>query len=242
VNVYGWELSQFNENAAGDSINIGDDPSRAELELQHMLSEWPSQPDPTGSQTFEQIHNFFSHNELHGFSGAITGDAPRTCDPVGNDGGSPGVSLIHTAAKRGHVNIVRLLLEHDANYDIRDEDGLTPLIHATIGGCEEVTGLLLSHGASIRLTDEHNRSALHWAVIHRHDRLLKLLLKHCTGDRSVVDCLTIEGKTPLQIAVDTDFEAAVELLLNSGADVQHMVRKSRNVGIDSYTTDGAKKD
>ena len=239
---HSWELPWLNGNVFADAMNFGIDSGTAGAELRQMPDTWALQREVHESQTVEQIlKRCTSHDESH-LTSAIDGDALRICDPVSNDLSSPGVSPLHTAAKRGHVNIVRLLLEHDADCNVQDDDSLTPLMHAIIGGYEEVVGLLLSHGAGVQFADYHNRSALHLAVIHRRDRLLKMLLRHCRGDRAVIDGLTREGKTPLHIAVDTDFEAAVEMLLNSGADAQHKAPKSESVDIYSQEIDGTVAD
>ena len=121
----------------------------------------------------------FTYDESYLSSGDINGDTPRLFDPVKNDLCSPRISPLHTAAKRGHVKIVRLLVEHDADCNIQDDDGQTPLIHATVGGYEEVAGLLLSYGASVQIADHRSRSALHWALMGRRDRLLRNFQSVC---------------------------------------------------------------
>ncbi|MCJ1439307.1 hypothetical protein MMC27_008699 [Xylographa pallens] len=213
---YDWELLWLSENTSVDGINYSNDLER---ELRQLPDIWASEPHAAESQIFEQaILQGFTYDKSCLSSGNINGDIPRPCEPVENGLGSPRISPLHTASKRGHVKIVRLLLEHDADCDIQDDDGRTPLIHAMVGGHEEVAGLLLSYGASVQIADHQSRSALHWAVMGRHDRLLNMLLKHCVGNKMVVDGLTRDGRTPLHIAVETDFETGVELLLQSGAD------------------------
>ncbi|QKX54301.1 uncharacterized protein TRUGW13939_01387 [Talaromyces rugulosus] len=216
------EFSWLNEDTVIDGINFENDFGRSGLESLQAPNTWISQPKEDFSQTVDPILKSFSHGAPHTSFYTISNDT-RTVDFV-----SSGASPLHTAAKRGHVKIVRLLLEHDAYCNVQDDDGATPLMHATIGGHEEAASLLLSHGASIQCVDYHNRSALHWAVICRHVHLLRMLLNHCIGDKSVIDGITRDGGTPLHIAVETNFEAAVEALLNSGADTQH---KARNNGI-----------
>ncbi|KAJ5936916.1 hypothetical protein N7466_003366 [Penicillium verhagenii] len=136
------------------------------------------------------------------------------------DGVPPRVlSPLHQAVRRGHQRIVQILLAHQANCNEQDGKGRTPLVHAVLGGHKEVANLLLSHGAQIGIVDDQHRSALHWAVLNRRDRLLKRLLRYCAGESTIINGLTREGKSPLFLATETGFEAAVEMLLDAGADV-----------------------
>ena len=133
------------------------------------------------------------------------------------------------AVQKGNSKIVRILLEHDADCNTKDTHGLTPLAYATIRGFEDVADLLLSHGAGIQHVDHNDRSALHWAVIHRRERFLKKLLKHCAGDGELINGCTKDGRNALHMAIATGFEAAVEVLLKSGADVHYKARHDEGV-------------
>lgn len=60
----------------------------------------------------------------------------------GGDAGPSGwMSPLHIAAQKGRSRIVLALLQHGADHGAKDSDGLTPLIHATIGGHEEVVNM-----------------------------------------------------------------------------------------------------
>lgn len=177
------------------------------------------QPTPAPSEPVMEISNPFTCNESSILSEINSSSEPTTCNPVSNNFGGSRASPLHRAVQMGHSKIVRLLLEHNANCNEKDSDGLTPLIHAIIGGYEDMVDMLLSHGASIGLVDDEHRSALHWAVIRRRDRLLTRVLKHCVGNSTLVNQCTKDGRTPLLIAIDIGFEAAVEVLLESGAVV-----------------------
>ena len=139
--------------------------------------------------------------------------------PKSNHEGRFRPSTLHTAVQKGNGRIVRLLLEYGADCNSKDAAGLTPLLHATIGGYEEVTDLLLLYGAGVQHVDDYHRSALHWAVIQGRERLVQKLLKHCARDCALVNGFTIEGRTALHIAVEMGFEPAVELLLEHGAKI-----------------------
>lgn len=135
------------------------------------------------------------------------------------------MSPLHMAAQRGHNGIVRMLLRYHPLCDERDSDGVTPLMHATIGGYEDVVSSLLSHGARIDSVDCRNRTVLHWAVLHRRETLLKMLLAYCAGDHAVVDAYDNAGRTVLHTAIDTGFEAGVHILLQFGANIYSRIRK-----------------
>ncbi|KAJ5150726.1 uncharacterized protein N7500_010915 [Penicillium coprophilum] len=147
-----------------------------------------------------------------------------TAEPHNADSGW--LSALHIAAQKGHYRIMRMLLEQDIDCNEIDGNGMTPLIHATIGGYEDVVTLLLTHGARIDQVDCQDRSALHFAVNHRREAILKILLDHCVGDRGLIDAYDSGGRTPLHIAVDTGFEAGVQALVQRGASVRYRTRKT----------------
>ncbi|KAI1811849.1 ankyrin repeat-containing domain protein [Poronia punctata] len=130
-----------------------------------------------------------------------------------------GLMVLHRAVRTGNSKVVRLLLEHNADCNSKDSEGLTPLLCAVVGGHEEVLDLLLSHGADIRQLDNSHRSALHWAVLNYHHSILKRLLCCCDGDASLINWLNKDGETPLSVAVGAGSEVAVKLLLEFGATI-----------------------
>jgi hypothetical protein len=130
-----------------------------------------------------------------------------------------GPTVLHRAVRTGNSKVVRLLLEHRADCNSRDNSGLTPLLCATIEGHEEVLELLLSRGADIKRVDNSGQSALHWAVLHNRHRILRRLLSCCEGDASLLNRPNKDGETPLSVAVGAGSELAVKLLLEFGATV-----------------------
>lgn len=138
-----------------------------------------SQPGSTQAETIEQFLERYPCNDSNVLWENLGGDETATSTPMSNQDGRFRASTIHMAVQKGNGRIVCLLLEHGADCNSKDAAGCTPLLHATIGGYEDVTDLLLSYGAGVEHCDDHHRSALHWAVIHGRERLLQKLLKHC---------------------------------------------------------------
>ena len=169
---------------------------------------------PLSSSTLVLHSEEDSHQEHYTLSNP--GDAAD-----GNESGRAqgGPTVLHRAVRTGNSKVVRLLLDHKADCNSRDNSGLTPLLCATIGGHEEVLELLLSHGADIKHVDNSGQSALHWAVLHNRHRILKRLLRCCEGDSSLLNRPNKDGETPLSVAVGAGSELAVKLLLEFGATV-----------------------
>ncbi|KAI0896799.1 ankyrin repeat-containing domain protein [Annulohypoxylon nitens] len=136
-------------------------------------------------------------------------------------------SPLHIAAKKGSSRIIRMLLQHNSDCDESDSEGLTPLIHAVIGGHEEATLSLLKHGARIGGSRRDGKwarpSAIHWAVLKRREGVLRILLDHCS-DPKLLNGYDDLGRAPLHIAIDIEFDAGVGLLLQFGADPSQKAR------------------
>ena len=73
-----------------------------------------------------------------------------TCLPVFSQ--QPGTLM--DAAFRGQNRLVETLVEQGSNVNLRDEDSLTPLIYAVLGGHTETVKILLSRGADCVLRAE----------------------------------------------------------------------------------------
>ncbi|KAF2173542.1 hypothetical protein M409DRAFT_15822 [Zasmidium cellare ATCC 36951] len=107
------------------------------------------------------------------FLGNTGSDVTPTTTPTSSQDDTSRTSTLHVAVKKGNGRIVRLLLKHGANSNLKDATGLTPLLQATISGHEEIVEILLSHGALVEQADDQSRSVLHWAILSGNQRLLK---------------------------------------------------------------------
>lgn len=89
---------------------------------------------------------------------------------------------ITPAAEKGHVEIVRELLETtDINFNHTNFVGWTPLLEAIVlndGGAkqQEIVRLLLKHGANPQMTDKYGKTPLYLARQKGYQEIVDLLL------------------------------------------------------------------
>lgn len=146
-----------------------------------------------------------------------------------NSNSFDGSNLLCLASGSGCVKVVELLIEKDANVNIRDNEGKTPLHLAVIipGQNTYIAKVLLNKGAEINIQDNEGKTPLHLAASYvvssflgtqeTKDENVKMLL-----DRGAeVNIQDNEGRTPLHLAVSTSGQSIqiAEILLNKGAEV-----------------------
>jgi len=86
-----------------------------------------------------------------------------------------GAAPIHSAVAGRHRRIVKMLLEHRADPNIREQNGYTPLHAAAQNGDEEMIRTLLFGGADLLLTSTDGKTALDLAMAGGHEKATILL-------------------------------------------------------------------
>jgi uncharacterized protein len=103
-----------------------------------------------------------------------------------NSGKTPGRTAIMWAAFRGKKEIVRLLIEHGAEINARDDwkgnmtkpdgtEGWTPLIFAADSDHEEVVRILIEKGADVNVKTKSGITALSLAQLWRNEEMIQML-------------------------------------------------------------------
>ncbi len=91
--------------------------------------------------------------------------------------------------------IVEMLLRNNANVNIRENEGWSPLYIACDKGHVDVVDLLLKHNAKVNLKAKDDSTALHVACNNGHTKIVELLLKK----KADVHMTTDDGSSALDI-------------------------------------------
>lgn len=129
------------------------------------------------------------------------------CNPDSCD--SNGQSPLLWATRNGHEDVIKLMIEANADLEVRDkEEGATPLIWAARKGYKNVVNLLLERGGEINAKDNRGRTPLSLAALHKHGSIMQLLL----NKGGIVDVNDEKGKVKLLANTQVERQAALKML------------------------------
>jgi hypothetical protein len=75
-------------------------------------------------------------------------------------------------------SVLRLLLEHDADINVQNNNDWTPLHLASINGVLEVVRVLLEHGADVEAVNNNGKTAFQVAAKEGQDEVVEFLREH----------------------------------------------------------------
>jgi ankyrin repeat protein/L-ascorbate metabolism protein UlaG (beta-lactamase superfamily) len=123
-------------------------------------------------------------------------------------------TVLHIAAREGHLEVVKAALKAGAPIDIGDNEGSTPLDVAAIFGHMELAEYLVKKGAAIDHADVNGLTPLHFAAYNEQPEITAFLIERGAD----VSALTAGSSTPLHGAAYNGDVATMTVLLENGAD------------------------
>ncbi|KAM4608235.1 uncharacterized protein ankrd50l isoform 2-T2 [Polymixia lowei] len=138
-----------------------------------------------------------------------------------------GRPLLYLLVLEGHLDMAALLVEKGGvPLESRDSEGRTALHVASWQGNVEAVGLLLRYGADPNAQDAEGRPPLHSVAWRGHVEVGQLLLE-AKGINVDLACRQ-QGATALSIAAQEEHANIVAMLLERGANPDHMDKYGRS--------------
>ena len=125
-----------------------------------------------------------------------------------------GMTPLHYAATNGPPEVVRLLLERNAEVNAQDNRGFTPFLFASRLGNTDIFRLLLDHNGNEHVHDNEDKTPLHYAAYFGHLDAARFLLERNLD----INARDTNGLTPFLCASARWHSSILELLLDGDAD------------------------
>ncbi|XP_052262259.1 ankyrin repeat domain-containing protein 17-like isoform X2 [Dreissena polymorpha] len=136
-------------------------------------------------------------------------------------------SALTLACYKGHLEMVKFLLEAGADQEHKTDEMHTALMEASMDGHVEVARLLLDSGAQVNMPADSFESPLTLAACGGHVELANLLIERGANLEEVND----EGYTPLMEAAREGHEEMVALLLAHDADINAQTEETQETAL-----------
>jgi ankyrin repeat protein len=126
----------------------------------------------------------------------------------------------HTAARDGHIHVLKTLVRCSANITLVDVKGYTPLhVAAQQGHSQAVSVLLQAKPELIDEPDMLGNTALHWAAAQGHTQVVLALMQ---GNAAVL-AANNNGYLAIHYAARSGCALAIDVLMSYGGTVMNML-------------------
>ena len=148
-----------------------------------------------------------------------------SCGMDVNITGGPRGTPLQAAASSGHMDSVRLLLDHGADVDLMSlTSAFGNALQAAAGfGCEGVVNMLLDHGANADMSggDMGNCiiAAASGLTVNVPEETVCRIVERLISAGAGIECENVNGRIALHEAALANSAAIVETLLKNGADI-----------------------
>ena len=139
-----------------------------------------------------------------------SGSVLNAIDDVGR-----GVIHLAVTAQKNATDMVRFLLFHNVDVEIRDHEGKTPLHYVAAGWNEYVVFQLLENGANPNSISREGLAPLYLATKTGNSRIVRILIGHGAD----VNTSDNEGHTALHAAAFRGYFDVADTLIVAGADI-----------------------
>ena len=168
------------------------------------------------------LHHASSRQDSHDVVKSLIDSGANVHDVVSNDGRS----AMHIAARNYQLEVVKLLAERmgQGAFDLRDESGATPLLHASMVGSIDIVKFGVEFGTQALNTADNDgwtpfSHFLSCFTYGKEDKFLVALKFLLDSAGANVDETNADGFTPLMYALFDGNVELVKVLIGSGANV-----------------------
>ena len=197
------------------AIRLKEDPSQANAVTEQGISLLQLAAYYRNQEAIDVIVRY--KNRLDIFESATVGDVKSVeqllmkHDGQINTYSSDGFTPLTLAAYFGHLDVVKLLLEHHANPNIaaNNQMRVCPLHSACAISNYEIAELLIKAGADVNARQHSDITPLHSAAHNGQARLAKLLIDHGAD----VNARSDSGQSILDMAKEKGDKETIQLII-----------------------------
>ncbi|MDP7638867.1 MAG: ankyrin repeat domain-containing protein [Candidatus Hydrogenedentes bacterium] len=129
---------------------------------------------------------------------AMVEEDPSVLNYQSRKSNTKGKTPLHHAVTYGKLDVVKFLIDHEADVNLTDRTGMSPLhIASTLGRLDEAKALVRGQ-ANVEAMDIFGDRPLHAAAIHGRTRMIGFLIEEAKAHTGI---LNSEGLVPYDLAV-----------------------------------------
>ena len=165
-------------------------------------------PDKTECR---DLYNAAAQGDTDGLMNKIASGLSPDCQNEDSNWASPLHGATKMALQNGNMGAFDYLMTLNPDTNIVDNNGLVPLMLASLGNNAAMVTSLLSHGADSNKQMQGGATALHLAAMNKASEVVNLLL---VANPSLAMTLDAHGKSALESQIVHGYNRSSELRLN----------------------------